>query len=186
MAEVDYKKPALIGGAIVGLLSVMPILQTLSACFCFWAWVGGAVAAKLLINSSSHPITPRDGAKVGLMAGLFGAVIYFVIETPIAIWQIPVMMETAEKIIAEKIIKDPQAAELYRKIAQTQSLRIIFAALFTFIGALFTIVFTVLGGMVGAKLFEKRQNQSPPSQYPSDYPPPPPPTSGNQGGWPQS
>jgi len=177
MAEVDYKKPALIGGAIVGLLSVMPLLQTLSACFCLWAWVGGAVAAKLLINSSPQPIASRDGAKVGLLAGFFGALIYFIIETPIAIWQMPIMMETAAKIV-----KEPQAVAMYEKIGQTQSLKILFAVFFTGLGAVFTIGFTVLGGMVGVKLFEKRQNVPPPSQYPPNYPP----QSGDSGGWPQS
>lgn len=174
MAQVDYKKPALIGGAIVGLLSVMPILQILSSCFCLWAWVGGAVAAKLLINGSSQPLTSREGAKVGLMAGLFGALIYFVIETPVAYWQLPAMMDTAAKIV-----KEEQAVAFYNKIGQTQSLRIIFSILFTFIGALFTTGFTVLGGMLGVKLFEKRQNQFPPSP-PYNYPP-----SEGQGGWPQ-
>lgn len=182
MAQVDYKKPALIGGAIVGLLSVMPILQVLSSCFCLWAWVGGAVAAKLLINSSPQPIVSREGAKVGLMAGLFGALIYFVIETPVVYWQLPAMMDTAAKLV-----KEQQAVELYQKIGQNQSLRIIFSFIFTFIGALFTAGFTVLGGMLGVKLFEKRQNQFPPSQntpeYPPDYPPPPP---GNQSRWPPS
>lgn len=178
MAQVDYKKPALIGGAIVGLLSVMPILQVLSSCFCLWAWVGGAVAAKILISNSPQPVVSREGAKVGLLAGLFGALIYFVIETPVVYWQLPAMMDTAAKIV-----KDEQAVEFYHRIGQNHSLRIIFSILFTFIGALFTTGFTVLGGMVGVKLFEKRQNQFPPSEYPPDYPPSYPP---QQGGWPQS
>ncbi len=176
MAQVDYKKPALIGGAIVGLLSVMPLLQTLSICLCLWAWVGGAVAAKILISESPQPITSREGAKVGLLAGLFGALIYFVIETPLAVWQMQAMMDTAAKIV-----KEPEAVALYEKIGRTTSLRVIFALLFTLIGSLFTIGFTVLGGMLGVKLFEKRQNQAPPPPYyPSDYPPPP------GGGWPRS
>lgn len=180
MAQVDYKKPALIGGAIVGLLSVMPLLQTLSACLCLWAWVGGGVAAKILISNSPQPITSREGAKVGLLAGLFGALIYFVIETPLAIWQMQAMMDTAAKLV-----KEPQAVELYQKIGQNPSLRVIFALLFTVIGSLFTIGFTVLGGMVGVKLFEKRRNQAPPPPYsPSNYPPPPP--GDDQGGWPRS
>ncbi len=175
MAQVDYKKPALIGGAIVGLLSVMPLLQALSMCLCLWAWVGGAVAAKILISDSPQPITSREGAKVGLLAGLFGALIFFVIETPLTIWQMQAMMDTAAKIV-----KEPEAVALYEKIGRTMSLRVIFALLFTVIGSLFTIGFTVLGGMLGVKLFEKRQNQAPPPPY---YPPP---SSGEQGGWPQS
>lgn len=175
MAQVDYKKPALIGGAIVGLLSVMPLLQVLNTCLCLWAWVGGAVAAKILIDNSPEPITSREGAKVGLLTGLFGGLIFFVIETPLAVRQMQAIMDTAAKLV-----KEPEAVALYEKIGQTASLRVIFALLFTIIGSLFTIGFTVLGGMVGVKLFEKRQRQTPPPPY---YPPPP---GGEQGGWPQS
>ncbi|MEK7830540.1 MAG: hypothetical protein AAB401_05600 [Acidobacteriota bacterium] len=174
MAEVDYKKPALIGGAVAGLLSVMPILQTLSLCFCLWAWVGGGLAAKLLIDGSPEPVPPREGARIGLFAGLFAALIFFLIETPLMIWQMAKMLESAANIV-----KDPQAIEVYHRIGQSMGLKIGFAIVTTGIGALFTIGFSVLGGMLGVKLFEKRQNQTPPPQQWQ------PPQSGDGGDWPQ-
>lgn len=174
MAEVDFKKPALIGGAVVGLLSVMPLLQTLNACFCLWAWVGGAIAAKILVDGSPRAVVSREGAKVGLLAGMFGALIFFLIETPLVIWQMPKMLESAANIV-----RDPQAIEVYHKIGESRMLSVIFALFITGLSAIFTCGFTVLGGMVGVKLFEKRVDQNPPPQ------PWQPPSSGDGGNWPQ-
>lgn len=173
MAEADFKKPALIGGAIVGLLSVMPILQTLNVCLCLWAWVGGAVAAKILVDGSPRAITSREGAKLGLLAGLFGALIFFLIETPLMIWQMPKMLESAANIV-----RDPQAIEVYHKIGESRLLSVLFGVFITGLSAILTCGFTVLGGMVGVKLFEKRQNQTPP---PSQWQPP---QSGEGDNWP--
>lgn len=174
MAEVDFKKPALIGGAVVGLLSVMPLLQTLNACFCLWAWVGGAIAAKILVDGSPRAVVSREGAKVGLLAGMFGALIFFLIETPLMIWQMPKMLESAANIV-----RDPQAIEVYHKIGESRMLSVIFALFITGLSAIFTCGFTVLGGMVGVKLFEKRVDQTRP---PQSWQPPP---SGDGGNWPQ-
>lgn len=194
MAQVDNKKPAFIGGAIVGLLSVMPILQMANLCFCLWALVGGAVAAKILIDSPSLPLTSRDGARIGLLAGLVGGVIYFLIETPITIWSMGNILESASNLP----IADQNAVEFYHKIQQSQALKIIFAFLFVFLGTIFLVGFTVIGGMLGVAIFEKRKGQFPPPQYPPQYPPNYPPQSGGdggsggsgdaggQGGWPQS
>ncbi len=182
MAQVDNKKPAFIGGAIVGLLSVMPILQIANLCFCLWALVGGAVAAKILIDSSPTPLTSRDGAKIGLLAGLVGGAIYFLIGMPLTIWSMGNILESA----ANLPIADQNAIEFYHKIQQSPALKIIFAFLFVFLASVFLVGFTVIGGLLGVKLFEKRSDQFPPQQYPPQYPPNYPPQSGGEGGSPQS
>ena len=52
MPEPDRNQPALIGGLIAGLLSVLPVVQAANMCCCLWAWVGGATTAKLYIDRS--------------------------------------------------------------------------------------------------------------------------------------
>lgn len=153
MEHVETKKPALIGGAVVGLLSVMPIVQMGNACFCLWALVGGAVAAKLLIDHSPQPLVSRDGARIGLLAGLFGALIYFVIETPITILQMSAVLESAKNMP----FANDEARAIYERIGQNQMLRVLLALLFTFIGSVLLMGFTVLGGMLGVAIFEKRK-----------------------------
>jgi hypothetical protein len=177
MAEVDSKKPALIGGLIVGLLSALPFVQMANLCFCLWAVVGGAVAAKLLIDRSPQYLTSREGAKIGVLAGLIGGAIYFVIEAPITIWQIDRVIESASlyPFVSE------EGKALYDRILQNAPLKIMLAIFFAFVGAIFLVGFSTLGGILGVVLFEKRKEMPPPPQYP--------PQSGGygegQGGWPQ-
>ena len=65
MNQQDQSKPYLVGGLIMGVLSVIPLVNAGNTCCCLWAWVGGAVAAKLLVDGSAQPVTINDGAKVG-------------------------------------------------------------------------------------------------------------------------
>src|SRR4029078_9751052 len=76
-------QPALLGGLFMGVLSALPIIGVGNCCCCLWVIGGGVVAAYLLQQSQQAPLTPGDGAIVGLMAGLFGAVIDGVISVPV-------------------------------------------------------------------------------------------------------
>jgi hypothetical protein len=167
MNGLNYKKPALVGGALVAVLSNIPIVNLLNICLCLWAWVGGAVAAKMLIDRAPQPLTSREGARVGLLAGLLGAALSFVVQFPLTIFQMNRILETA----AQLPIASEDARVLYERIAQSGSLRIALAFIFAFISALFLLGFTVLGGMVGVALFEKRKDPPPPAPYPPQYPP---------------
>jgi hypothetical protein len=40
----DKLKPAIIGGVVLGLLSVIPFVNFANACCCLWAIVGGLLA----------------------------------------------------------------------------------------------------------------------------------------------
>ena len=65
--------------------------------------------------------------------------------------------------------------------SQTGAQRLISALPISIVGAAILVGFTVLGGVLGVKFFEKRSGQMPPPGPPPSYPPPPPPGSG----WPQ-
>ncbi|HEX5084385.1 MAG TPA: hypothetical protein VFY40_20265, partial [Blastocatellia bacterium] len=162
MDDLEWKKPALIGGLISGLLSVMPFINTLNVCFCLWAWVGGAVAAKLLIDRSPRIVTARDGAMVGLFSGLIAGAIVLLITTPLMLWQ---MDRSLQNIPA--IFSTPEAQELLERVRDNFTLKILFSFVSSFINSVFILGFTVLGGLLGVALFEKRKNQPAPP-----YPPP--------------
>jgi hypothetical protein len=74
-------KPALLGGLVVGLLSSIPFLNY---CCCIWGIGGGLLAVFLYIKDSPTPVRPGDGAVLGAMAGVIGALLYLVIGIPIA------------------------------------------------------------------------------------------------------
>src|SRR5438445_180418 len=81
-------QPALLGGLVLGLGSVIPGLSYGNLCCCGWALVAGALAANLLIRRSAlFPIKSGDGAAAGALAGVVGSFINLVIGVPLTLLQ---------------------------------------------------------------------------------------------------
>ncbi len=72
--------PALLGGAVAGILSGLPFLNCLC---CFWIIGGAMLAAYLLAKESPVSLTAGDGAVVGALAGLSAAVVDSLISLPL-------------------------------------------------------------------------------------------------------
>jgi len=77
------------------VLSALPIVGAANACCCLWVVSGGLLAAYLLQQDRQQPITAGDGAIVGLLAGISGAIKH------------KVGMQSSENIVA--INKDANA-----------------------------------------------------------------------------
>src|SRR5260370_14822295 len=84
----DKMKPALIGGLLAGVLSVIPFV---GVCACLWAIGGGVLAGYLFIKDSASPVSLGNGAVTGLLAGVVAGVLRLIIGIPIAL----VMMSAA-------------------------------------------------------------------------------------------
>jgi hypothetical protein len=64
-------RPALVGGILAGVLTAVPLVN----CFCcLWVIAGAMLAAYLFAKESPGPMTPGDGAVVGILAGIIAAV----------------------------------------------------------------------------------------------------------------
>ena len=92
-------QPALIGGLVMGVLSSLPLINLGNLCFCLWVVARGAVAAYLLQQNQTQPITPGEGALVGLFAGIIGAGVGFVISIPIGL-----MMEPMQRAMVQRTL----------------------------------------------------------------------------------
>jgi hypothetical protein len=206
MNELDWKQPALFGGVIAGILSVIPGIGLVNCCFCAWLLVGGAIAAKMLINRAPRPVRSGEGAQVGAIAGLIAAGIYLVISIPMIMFAVG---EGFQRYIFEQMmasINNPEFQEIMRKAMeesanQTSAQRLVSTLPYMIIFSVLSVGFSTLGGLLGVAMFEKRRGQPPPQQnppgyppsyppnYPPNYPPQYPPQSGGsggaQGGWPQ-
>ena len=102
--------PALIGGIILGLLSAIPLINFGNACCCLWVLVGGAIAAKMLINRSPvYPVQSGDGAVVGLLAGAIGSAVILVIGVPLQLLFGPVVMSSVFEWMRNMVSQDPNA-----------------------------------------------------------------------------
>jgi hypothetical protein len=92
MADDLRTRPAVVGGLIAGVLSVLPFIQQ---CCCLWALVGGAIAAQMLIARSpaeSPAMRPR------LVSGRRSSgIIYFFIGLPLSLatlaWRLRLLEE---------------------------------------------------------------------------------------------
>jgi hypothetical protein len=149
--------PGLIGGAIAGILSLFagflsPDVFVIFSFFCVvWAFIGGAVASKLYINRSQIPVRTGEGAVMGLIAGAIGALIYLALDTPIAY---AIHGDYIQMVANQQPEKISAGA---------------FFALSGLAGAVTIVGFSVIGGLVGVPMFEKRKG------YNTNMPPPPPP-----------
>lgn len=156
--------PGLIGGAVAGILSLFagflaPDAFVIFSFFCIvWAAIGGALAAKLYINRSPNPVRSGEGAVVGLVAGAIAAVIYLAIDTPIAYAMHGDYIELVASQQPEKISAGA------------------FFALTGIAGAVTIFGFSIVGGLIGVAMFEKRK------AYHISAPPPPPPGYGTPPG----
>jgi hypothetical protein len=207
MNELDWKQPALIGGVIAGLLSAIPGINLANCCFCAWLLVGGAIAAKMLINRTPRPVKSGEGAQIGVMAGLIAAGVYLAVNIPLIMFAVGERVQRALLYQLAVSSSNPDLQELARKTVEaidasvnlSPAQRLVSSLPVLIVFAVLFVGFSTLGGLFGVAIFEKRRDQPPPQyppgyppQYPPNYPPNYPPPSapsggsgGDQGGWPQ-
>ena len=152
-------KPALIGGIVIGVLSVIPFVSAANLCCCLWAILGGLLATYLYVKNSPTPASAGDGAVLGVIAGAIGAVIYLVIGIPIAIAMGPVMRNMFVRLM-ENI--DARQAEMLRQQFEAQGTAIAPIIIQALVIAALIFVFAILGGLLGVPIFEKRKGTPPP------------------------
>jgi len=155
-------KPALIGGVVTGILSVIPFVSAANLCCCLWAIVGGLIASYLYVKNSPTPANAGDGAILGAITGVVGAVISIVIGIPVALVMGPTMRNLFLSLMENA---DPQQAEMMRRQFEAGGDAIGPLIIQSLIGAVLLFVFAVIGGLIGVLIFEKRKG---------DVPPPPP------------
>lgn len=149
-------KPALLGGLIVGILSAIPFVNY---CCCLWGIGGGALAGMLYIKGSPTRVTPGEGAIVGALSGVVGALIYLLIGLPIAYFFGAAAMEEA---IRNSGVQLPMSGALLMVVSGL-------------VVGLLLIVLAAIGGILAVPIFEKRKD---------GVPPPPPATGGSPGSYP--
>jgi hypothetical protein len=141
-------KPALIGGLIVGLLSAIPFVNY---CCCIWAIGGGVVAGLMYIKGSPTAVPTGDGAVVGALAGVVGALIYLIIGLPIAFFFGAAAIEE----------------QLTRSGLQVPLSGVALLVIGSLVAAVSLLVLATLGGLLAVPLFEKRKAGGPPPSPPN-------------------
>jgi len=155
-------QPALIGGLATGVLSALPFIGAFNVCCCLWVVAGGVVAAYLLQDRDPNPIQVGDGALVGLMAGVIGAIVYLVLSVPITLLMAPMMSAVTDRIVNDGNFP-PEVREMLSSGIGT-ALGIVMG-FFAYLAA--GLVFSTLGGILGTVIFRKKLAVPPVIDIPS-------------------
>jgi hypothetical protein len=135
----------------MGVLSALPIISVGNVCCCLWVISGGVVASYLLQQNQPEPITPGDGALVGLLAGLAGAVIYLALSIPLTILLAPM-----ERAFMARLA---DMAGTVRPEVRSYLATGVGAAIGIVVGFMFMLffgsIFSTLGGVLGAAIFRR-------------------------------
>ena len=154
----DKIKPAVIGGVVLGLLSIIPIVNWVNICCCLWAILGGALAAHLYIKNSPTQVSVGEGAMLGAMAGAVGGVIAVVVGVPVNL-----LVGTAVQSLLFSFVQnvDPRQADMIRQQMMAPQ-TIVGEIVRGIIGAIFLVIFSTIGGLLAIPIFEKRKAGAPP------------------------
>ena len=147
-------KAALAGGGVAGVLSIIPLVG--NCCF-LWALLGGFLAVFIYLKGAPGPLAPGDGAKLGLRAGVVGAIIYLIIALPM--WLISggaAMSQAMQQSGAGDAVGTGMLAGL--------------GVFMVVVVAAVIVGLTAVGGLLGAAILGKGAGAPPP--------PPPPPVGG--------
>jgi hypothetical protein len=151
-------KPAIIGGVVLGLLSIIPIVNLGNICCCLWAILGGVLATYLYVKASPVPASPGDGAILGAMAGAVGGLMAIVLGIPISI-----VAGGITRAIFLRLMEgfNPSQAEMMR-IQMEAGISIVREIVNGIILAVCLVIFSTVGGLLGVPIFEKRKRDTAP------------------------
>ena len=176
-------RPAVIGGVMLGVLSAIPFVNLVNVCCCAWAILGGILAVNMYVKNSPTPVSTGEGAQIGLMAGVIGAIIYIVIGIPLGYIAGQAMFSGIQGIVGS-MAPPEQMEEFNRRMEEARAQQA--AGFFEYLpgaimsgvlGGIVLTIFATIGGLLGVSIFEKRKGGAgtPP-------PPPPPPDFGGPSG----
>ncbi len=138
----------LIGGVFIGVLSALPVVS-LANCCCLWVAGGGIVAAYLRQQGQSHALPVGEGALVGCLAGVCGAVVHTMVSLPIMLFMAPMQEQLAEMLRGNADVP-PEVAEMIEQIGAAGPLALMVSFGFMLV---FGMIFSTLGGVLGTVIF---------------------------------
>lgn len=160
-------QPALLGGVALGVLSALPIINIANCC-CAWILLGGGLAAYQLQQDRPAPISYGDGALVGLLAGLIGAVVWTLVAIPVGAVMMPLQNSMMAQIASQSADMPPEAREFFAMLDSAPA-RGLAAVIGFILKAIVCGIFGLIGGLFGTVFFRK----SPPPAPDTSWPPPP-------------
>ena len=150
--------PALIGGSAMAVLSVLPVINLANCFCCFWVVGGGLLAAWVYSRSlpAGISMTASDGAVVGALAGIFGALF----TTCLSFLGLALLgLNPGEWVFRHLLEARPDLSQdMGQWLEEFESTGEVHP-FFLFVGLFFSLivntVFSTLGGLLGSSVFAK-------------------------------
>jgi hypothetical protein len=152
--------PALMGGLVMGVLSGLPFVNVANCC-CLWVIGGGLLAAYIMQQNHPEPVTVGDGAAVGLLAGVIGAVVWQLISITVGLLMGSVGSELIQHAMEGARDVPPEVGQLLEGLRSGTPTAAWLSLVFTFTLAI-SAVFSTLGGVLGAALFRMKPSSAAP------------------------
>lgn len=172
MDKPSMLKPTLIGGSVFGLLGALPIISALNCACCALILSGGFLAAYLQSNQCKQvgvAFRAGDGATVGVVAGLFYAIVNSIVQGLLSI----VVGQPDLDAILDQIESGgapPEVLDTVEQVFEVMSGPM--GVLISLgVGIVLALVFSTIGGLIGGAVFKF---EAPPAAPPSSSAPPPP------------
>ena len=151
--------PALIGGAVIGVLSSVPLISMGNCLCCMWVLLGGGVAAYLYRKDfpPDRAFTLGDGALVGLIAGLFGALFTTLLTYLFELLGLDPGQEFLRSFMESREDFPSEFQDLIDSFQDGGGMEPLFVFIGLFFSAIIDSIFGTLGGLLGAAIFGKRK-----------------------------
>jgi hypothetical protein len=144
--------PALIGGAIAGVLSGIPIINCLC---CLWIVGGGVLAAYFLTKESSVALTAGDGAIVGIFSGIIAAFVEIIVDIPFRVVNERIIQGIMDRF-SQYYEEMPSGWETWMEGGDFEG-----SIVWSFLGLVVSVVIFsalgALGGIIGISIFGKKK-----------------------------
>lgn len=174
-------QPALIGGVTLGVLSAFPFIGALNCICCLWVVLGGVVAAYFYQKESPVPVLYGDGAVLGLLTGVIGAVVGTIVSIPFSLLQFELGSGLIEEVLRD-LERNPDVPREVFELIQSLLQPGAFAVTSLLVELVFSLViysiFAMLGAILGVAIFQNQRKGAagtPPPTPPPSVPPPSPP-----------
>jgi hypothetical protein len=147
-------RPAFLGGLLAGVLSALPLVSVGNCCCCLWVVGGGLLAAYLLQEGRPTAIDVGDGALVGLLAGIFGAIVSSALSVPIMLTVGPFQAQIIERLVQNLPDMPPEMQTALDNL-RTGGIGAVGLVLSFFFMLVAGTIFSTIGGLVGAIMFRR-------------------------------
>lgn len=154
-------QPSLLGGLFVGVLSALPIISAGNCLCCLWVICGGVLAAYLLQQDQDAPLAAGDGAIVGLLAGIVGALLSSALAIPVQMLMGPLSANLYRQLAQQASEAPPELRSFLEQLG-SGSVGVAAVLINLVFSLIFFSVFGLLGGLLGQSLFRKTAPPPPP------------------------